>query len=67
MGVEAETALRATNRKFYARFIGMERMARERGLDFESLPMSEKEALWQEAKRAESSSSADASPQDAAG
>lgn len=67
MGVEAETALRGANRKFYARFIGMERMARERGLDFESLPMSDKESLWQEAKRAESSSSADASPQDAAG
>lgn len=71
MGVEAETALRGANRKFYARFIGMERMARERGQDFESLPMSEKEALWEEAKRAESSSAssaaADASPQDAAG
>ena len=65
MGVEAETALRAANRKFYARFIGMERMARERGLDFESLPMSDKDALWEEAKRAESSSSsADASPQE---
>lgn len=65
MGMEAETALRAANRKFYARFTGMERMARERGQDFESLPMSEKESLWEEAKRAESSSSssADASPQ----
>ena len=66
MGVEAETALRGTNRKFYARFTGMERMARERGLDFESLPMSAKEALWQEAKRAESSSetTSDAPPQE---
>lgn len=64
MGVEAETALRGANRKFYARFIGMERMARERGLDFESLPMSAKEALWQEAKRAETPETpADASPQ----
>ena len=58
MGMEAETALRGANRKFHSRFTGMERMARERGLDFESLPMSAKEALWREAKRAESSASA---------
>ena len=58
MGAEAETALRGANRKFYSRFTGMERMARERGLDFESLPMSGKEALWREAKRAESSAGA---------
>ena len=57
MGIEAETALRGANRKFYSRFTGMERAARERGLDFESLPMSGKEALWREAKRAESSAS----------
>ena len=65
LGVEAETALRGANRKFYSRFIGMERMARERGLDFESLPMSAKEALWQEAKRAETpDTTSDAPPQE---
>ena len=54
LGAEAETALRMTNRKFYTRFTGMERLARERGLDFEALPLDAKEELWQETKRAES-------------
>ena len=61
MGVEAETALRSANRKFYARFTMMERTARERGLDFESLTPDAKDALWREAKGGESP--ADASPQ----
>ena len=55
MGIEAETALRKSNRRFYSRFTTMERMARDRGLDFESLSLDAKEDLWQEAKRAESS------------
>lgn len=50
LGIEAETALRGSNRKFYARFKRMERLARERGMDFESLPMPEKDALWDEVK-----------------
>ena len=50
LGVEAETALRGANRKFHARFTAMERMARERGIDFESLSMNAKEGLWREAK-----------------
>ena len=53
MGVEAETALRSTNRRFYSRFTRMERAARGRGLDFESLPPDEKDALWREAKASE--------------
>ena len=56
MGIEAETALRKSNRRFYSRFTTMERLARDRSLDFESLSLDEKEDLWQEAKRAESSS-----------
>ena len=53
LGIEAETALRRTNRRFYSRFTTMERLARERGLDFESLSLDAKEELWQEAKRGE--------------
>ena len=56
MGIEAETALRKSNRRFYSRFTTMERLARDRSLDFESLSLDEKEDLWQEAKRGESSS-----------
>ena len=55
MGIEAETALRRSNRRFYSRFTTMERLARDRGLDFESLSLDAKEDLWQEAKRAEHS------------
>ena len=55
MGIEAETALRKSNRRFYSRFTTMERLARDRGLDFESLSLDAKEDLWQEAKRAEDS------------
>ena len=58
LGVEAETALRGTNRRFYARFTYMERAARRRGLDFESLPPDSKEALWEEAKGTEDEESA---------
>ena len=55
LGIEAETALRKSNRRFYSRFTTMERLARDRGLDFESLSLDAKEDLWQEAKRAECS------------
>ena len=50
LGIQAETALRRSNSKFYTRFVRMERLARERGHDFESLDMDAKEALWREAK-----------------
>ncbi len=55
LGIEAETALRKSNRRFYSRFTTMERLARDRGLDFESLSLDVKEDLWQEAKRSEHS------------
>ena len=51
--VEAETALRQANTRFYRRFITMERLSRERGLSFEELPLDRKEELWQEAKALE--------------
>lgn len=50
LGIHAEDALRQANRRFLARFSTMERLCRERGLDFQVLPLEEKEALWQEAK-----------------
>ena len=48
--VDAESALRGANARFYRRFTAMERASRERGLDFADLSLDEKEALWQEAK-----------------
>lgn len=51
LGVEAESALREANQRFYHRFAYMERACRSRGVDFASLPPEEKEALWQEAKQ----------------
>ncbi len=50
LGIDAETALRQSNRKFYSRFVRMERLARERGQDFETIPLDAKESLWREAK-----------------
>lgn len=50
LGIEAEASLRGTNRRFYGRFVIMERLSRERGASFDALTMDEKEALWQEAK-----------------
>ncbi len=53
LGIEAETALRGSNRKFYTRFTAMERLVRERGLELDSLDIDAMEELWQEAKRGE--------------
>ena len=47
----AEDVLRQANNRFRSRYLGMEQLASERGLDFESLPLVEKEGLWQEVKR----------------
>ena len=47
----AEDVLRQANNRFRSRYLGMEQLASERGLDFESLPLDEKEELWQEVKR----------------
>lgn len=46
LGVDSEEALRNASRKFERRF-----RAIEQAPDFEQLPLDEKEALWQEAKR----------------
>jgi ATP diphosphatase len=53
LDVDAEAALRAANGKFERRFRGMERLAAERGENFEGLSLAAQEALWQEVKRAD--------------
>ena len=47
----AEDVLRQANSRFATRYLGMEALAEERGLNFEALPLEEKEELWQEVKR----------------
>jgi ATP diphosphatase len=53
LDVDAEAALRAANVKFERRFRAMERLAAQRGEDFDSLSLAAQEALWQEVKRAD--------------
>jgi tetrapyrrole methylase family protein/MazG family protein len=53
-GVDAETALREANRRFYRRFAAMEKLCRKRGLSFDKLSFNEQNALWEEAKKIES-------------
>jgi nucleoside triphosphate diphosphatase len=50
-GIDAESALRAANQKFYRRFTCMEKLCRERGAEFEKMPFAAKNELWEEAKR----------------
>ena len=50
MGLQAEDSLRQANERFYRRFTCMEGLCKERGVDLTSISMSEKLALWQEAK-----------------
>ncbi len=49
-GIHAEDALRQANRKFRDRYLTMERLAKERGVNFDEMSMDEKESLWQEVK-----------------
>jgi ATP diphosphatase len=53
LDIDAEAALRAANVKFERRFRGMERLAAQRGENFEGLSLAAQEALWQEVKRAD--------------
>jgi tetrapyrrole methylase family protein / MazG family protein len=50
LGVDPEIALARANDKFAARFRVVERLALERGLKLRDLPLSELDALWDEAK-----------------
>ncbi len=52
LGVDSETALRAANRKFAARFAAMETRAEESGKNFDNLSLSEKDQLWEWSKQA---------------
>ena len=52
-GVDPETALSRTNRKFQSRFQHMERSCSESGIALESASLEQMEARWQEAKRIE--------------
>ncbi len=52
-GIKANAALDAANRRFLARFAGMEKLAGARGLDFKALSLDEKNALWDEVKAGE--------------
>ena len=50
LGIDAETALREANEKFYRRFAFMEERARTEGRDLADLSLGELEELWQKAK-----------------
>jgi uncharacterized protein YabN with tetrapyrrole methylase and pyrophosphatase domain len=50
--LDAEQLLNDASAKFAARFRVMERLARESGLEFASLSLSEMDRLWDDAKAA---------------
>jgi MazG family protein len=50
-GIDAESALREANSKFYKRFTYMEKLCRERGLSFDKLAFDAQNDLWEEATR----------------
>ncbi len=50
LGIDAETALREANEKFYRRFAFMEERARAEGKGLADLSLGELEELWQKAK-----------------
>jgi ATP diphosphatase len=52
-GIKADAALDAATVRFLGRFASMEEKARQKGLEFASLGMEEKNTLWDEAKREE--------------
>jgi len=52
-GIDAESALRATNRKFRSRWTAMEAAAAEQGVDLADLSIEQQESLWQQAKKRE--------------
>jgi tetrapyrrole methylase family protein/MazG family protein len=53
-GVDVEVALREANRKFSQRFQYMEKLCRQRGVNFGNLTFNEQNQLWEEAKRSTS-------------
>ena len=53
LDIDAESALRGANERFYERFTHIEAGARAQGRFVKDMSMDEKDALWEEAKRAE--------------
>ena len=53
LDIQAEEALRWANAKFSGRYMRMEDLATEAGKVFSDLPLEEKEAFWQQAKKLE--------------
>jgi len=53
LSVDAESALRKTNRKFRRRFGWLEEQLRKQGSTLEAASLDEMEALWQQAKKQE--------------
>ena len=51
--LDAESALREANARFYKRFSSIEAAARSQGRSLSDLTLDEMEALWQQAKREE--------------
>ncbi len=51
LDIDCEQSLKMTCKKFVERFDLMEKFADKRGIDFKSLPIEEKEKLWQRAKQ----------------
>ncbi|MBN2185563.1 MAG: nucleoside triphosphate pyrophosphohydrolase [Candidatus Krumholzibacteriota bacterium] len=50
LNVDSESAISASSEKFVKRFYLMEKKVRERGLSFQSMDLTELEAIWQESK-----------------
>lgn len=50
MGIDAESALRASNAKFRARWAAMEKIASEQGKRMQDFSTSEQNELWGEVK-----------------
>ncbi len=50
-GVDPESALRRTNRKFRKRFRAIEQAARNRGIELEQMTLEEMDRIWEEAKK----------------
>jgi len=50
-GIDLESALRQANSRFYRRFVRMEELCRQRGLEFASLTFDEQNKLWEEVKQ----------------
>ncbi len=51
LGVDSEAALREASGRFYRRFTYMEKVCRQRGVNFAELSFDKQNALWEEAKK----------------